>query len=195
MEPRIRADVKSCTLESDILPPLPLRVSYIEDPKEYDRFLKAVVAQVRRSYEYHLWTKYVKQTLGYKRCALTGEVQDDVTIELHHHPFCLQDICDVIVNNNVVNGKSFCTFDIAIEVIELHFQNNVGYIPLCKTLHEKYHNGALTIPINLVCGNWQYIVDNYVLPDYLKTKMTKLVAVVDSNHIGWRRNEYTSRNN
>jgi hypothetical protein len=36
-----------------------------------------------------------------------------------------------------------------------HYQNIIGYIPLVSTLHEKFHNGFLDLPINFVQGYWE----------------------------------------
>ena len=186
----ITANPETKELYSDILPPLSLRVTTLQDQKEYQSFIKNVVRLVRASYEYRLWTGYVKDTLGHNFCALTGEVADEVTVEIHHHPFTLYDICETILNHYITNGLEFCSMDIAIRVLELHYENRVGYIPLCKTLHEKYHNGALTIPINLVHGDWKYLLEHYSPPQHIYVKVMALSQITTSNHRGWKKDEY-----
>jgi hypothetical protein len=45
--------------------------------------------------------------------------------------------------------------------MNLHYENNIGYIPLLESMHEKFHNGHLDIPISYVHGNYSYFVTNY----------------------------------
>jgi len=182
------------TIQSDILPPLSLRISHFPDEKEYTRFIKNVVSLVRHSYEYKLWTKYVKDDLGHNICALSGEVSDEVTIEIHHHPLCLFEIVEVVVNSHIIQSLEFCTADIMKEVLELHFENKVGYIPLCSTLHEKYHNGYLQIPIDKVQGNWQEFLKTYPIPDHIMLKVNMLANIKTTNHKGWIRGQYNETN-
>jgi len=174
------------TLQSDILPELPLRVSTIPDYKEYERFVRNIVSQVRRTYEYQMWVKYVKDTLGHNICALSGEVSKDVTIEIHHHPLTLFDICESVVNTHTIRGEQYCSADITVEVLECHYKNIIGYIPLCTTLHEKYHNNALNISINLVHGNWKAFLATYDIPTHIMTKVNKLENIkVTTNFSNW----------
>ena len=39
--------------------------------------------------------------------------------------------------------------------------NKIGYIPIIKSLHEKFHNGFLNIPIDLVKGNYLQFLNEY----------------------------------
>jgi len=172
----IKGDDVNHIFEVDGSLPLPLRIKEVADSKELTRIIKNIETQVRRSYEYRLWRNYILETVGHKYCALTGEVNDEVTIELHHHPLTLYDIVDILINDHIVKEVPFCTFDISTKVIELHYSNKVGYIPLCKTLHEKYHNGYLNINIDLVYGNWKTLLSEYeeTVPEYTNDKIARL---------------------
>ena len=181
---------KDNVISSDILPPLPYRIDSVTDAKEFNRIIKCATSLVRRCYEYKLWIDYVKKTLGYNKCALTGEVTDDVTIEIHHHPICLSEICEIVLENKLSKDESFSTLDIANEVMELHYKNIVGYIPLCSTLHEKYHNSKLLIPINLVHGEWKELFSIYKIPDSIVVKVSKLASIGETNHKGWEKDSY-----
>ena len=79
--------------------------------------------------------------------------------------FNLFTIVKCIIMDYITKQKSFCTFDICQDVINLHFQNRVGYIPLISTLHEKFHNGFLSVPIDLCYGNFRYILQNYAIEE------------------------------
>jgi len=127
-----------------------LRIDDIEDSKDLTKFIKNVERMVRGSSEYRLWLKYIKEVLGYTKCGITDEIEEHVTIEIHHHPFTLFNIIKSEVNKVIASGRNFCTFDIAVRTIELHFKNKVGYIPIVKTLHEKFHNGYFQIPMELL---------------------------------------------
>ncbi len=132
-----------------------------DSSKEYKRFIKGVELLVRKSPEYKLWISFIKDTKGINYCYFTNEVNDEVTIEIHHHPFTLYDLVSIAINNKMRNNEKFTSYQIAKEIMTLHYQNKVGYIPLVKTLHEKFHNGFLQIPIELVEGDWKKIFDTY----------------------------------
>jgi len=182
-KPYIEA-VGNCTLSSPEFYPLPLRVSEIDDSKLYNKIIKNIELLVRRSYEYRLWREYILGAYGNNRCAISGEVSDEVTIELHHHPFRLYDIVRLVLDSFLINGKPFCTFDIATIVIEHHFNNEVGYVPLCKTLHEKHHNGYLDIAIELVSGNYKALIQKYTIPNDMMDKVSERMAIHETSETG-----------
>ena len=66
-----------------------------------------------------------------------------------------------LVNKFIETEEEFCTFDIAHEAIKLHFQNKIGYVTLIKTMHEKFHNGKLGIPMNLIKGDYRYFINTF----------------------------------
>jgi hypothetical protein len=85
----------------------------------------------------------------------------------------------------------FCSFDVATQVIELHFKNQLGYVMLCTSLHEKYHNGFLDLPIEYVRGNYMAFINEYskYLDDEDLDKMNDLIQTTESN-CDWNRNNY-----
>jgi len=142
-----------------------LRISTFISAKEFESFIKSTEKLVRVSFEYRLWISYIIDNLGQKECALTHENINECPIVVHHHPINLYTIVKTIINDFIKHGKEFSTFDIATKVIELHYQNNVGYIVLLSDLHEKFHSGFLKIPIELINGNYKYVFQNYQLED------------------------------
>ncbi len=183
--PVIFADksIGDCTLNSDIFGPLPLRITEIDSSKEYKHIVKNIERLVRASYEYKIWRKYVLDTLGHNYCAFTGEVSEEVTIELHHHPITLYNLVAICIENRMSKNSSFCTLDIATEVLELHYNNLVGYVPLCKTIHEKYHNGYLKIAIEKCYGNWQELFKIYEIPQEILNSISSLMMIHESSEI------------
>ena len=145
--------------------------------KDYKKFVNAVKTIVRRSPEYNTWVDYIKYTLGYKHCQLTSESSDDLTVDLHHHPISLQNIVEIVLNNQLAKLGHTNSLQVAREVLELHYQNNVGYVLLVRSLHEKFHNGKLAIPIDIVLGNWKFIIENYQVPDEIMQTIKRYESV------------------
>jgi len=137
---------------------LPLRIDSFACEKDMNKFIKCVERQVRSSVEYKYWVKYVTEALGHSTCALTNEVMGECTIEIHHHPIPLYTVCKGVIMSQLNGDQKVCTFDISTNVIEKHFQNKVGYIPLISDLHEKYHAGFQDLPIELVNGNYKDLI-------------------------------------
>lgn len=163
---------------------LSLRNSGFEEEKEKDRFIRACVRMVRSSPEYRLWVDYIKDVSGIHDCAITGEKGTQVTIEMHHHPITLYEIIKAIVSNCDVSIKEYCSFDISTEVIEHHYNDKIGYIPLAITLHEKYHNGFLNLPIELVRGDWKYLLNKYEWEDDELSNI-KARLKINKKNCGW----------
>lgn len=173
---------------------LSLRIKTFNAEKEQDKFIKCVERQVRSSSEYKLWHKYVTDNLGHDACVLTEETMNETKIDIHHHPVSLYHICKAIINDKLTNDQEFCTFDISTEAIELHFKNKIGYMPLLSNLHEKYHNGYLDLPIDLVHGDYMSFIKGYPIEDMEKDKIMSLcqVKLKDCKQQGWSRNNYPS---
>ena len=115
----------------------------------------------RRCNEYKLWKGYIIDVLGINTCMITNEEINEVSIEVHHHVPTLKCLIRAIVNKKIEGAEEFCSFDIAQEAIELHFKNKVGYVTLIKSMHEKFHNGYLDIPIEIVRGDHQSFMETY----------------------------------
>ena len=149
---------------------LHLRIDHFQDEGEEIRFIKSVEKMVRRSSEYALWRDYITDILGQTTCEITNEDASDCSIEIHHHPVNLYTIVKTVVDDYIRKKVEFSTFDIATKVIELHFQNKVGYVVMISNMHEKFHRGKLMIPIEYVRGDYKYIPTHFALAedDYTK---------------------------
>lgn len=170
---------------------LSLRIDHFEDEGEQIRFIKSVEKMVRRSPEYALWRNYIMDILGQTTCEITNEDASDCSVEVHHHPLNLYTIVSAVVEDRLNKHQMFSTFDIATTVIELHFQNKVGYVVMISNMHEKYHKGKLQIPIEYVRGDYKYIPQHYLLNEEENVKYLELCnlhkdQVLDS----WKKGEY-----
>jgi len=170
---------------------LPMRRGGFDDDKEYIKFIKNVERLIRSAAEYREWCRYIKDVLDHSICAITEERSAEVTIEIHHHPINLFTICKGVTTSYINKEKPFCTYDIALEVMELHYKNHIGYTPLISTLHEKFHNGFLKIPMELVHGDWFHVLNHYPLED-VDVEMISAMAnikMVDVKQT-WTKNNY-----
>ena len=188
----IKSNISNLELYSDTHPfSLSLRIRNFENEAAYKKFVKNCEMLIRRCNEYSLWRNYIIDVLQINECMITHESIDQVTIEVHHHIPSLYTLSASLVNKKLEGDEPFCSFDIAQEAIELHFKNRIGYVTLLASMHEKFHNGYLTIPISFVKGNYKYYIDNFSRyldePD-IDTIQARL-AVNESN-CTWSRDEY-----
>lgn len=170
---------------------LSLRISNFSSVKDFETFIKGVERLVRYSGEYKLWVKYITDHLGHSHCALTNESINECPIQVHHHPINLYTVVKGVVNDYLSRERPFASFDIATKVIELHFQNKIGYVVLLSDLHSKYHSGFLNIPIELVHGDYKYILQKYSVEENEYDKICRLcnVHAQDLKQL-WSKNDY-----
>ena len=191
----IKSNEDKLELYSDLYPfSLPLRISNFENETEYNKFVKNCEKLVRGSLEYKLWRNYIIDVLGINECALTKEVMSQATVEIHHQIPSLFILVKSLVNKKLDSNESFSTFDIALESIELHFKNKIGYIPLVSSLHEKFHNGFLKLPFELIKGDYNYFLNElskYLDSEDLDVLQERLaVSMKDYNYEGWSKDDY-----
>ena len=188
----IQSNVKNLELFSENYPfRLALRIRNFENETNYKKFIRNCESLVRKCNEYKLWRNYIIDVLQINTCMITHESIDQVTVDVHHHIPSLYTLISALINKKIENTDDFCSFDIAHEAIELHFKNKIGYATLISSIHEKFHNGYLTIPISFIKGDYKYFLDNYSKflddPD-IETIQSRL-AINESN-CTWARDEY-----
>lgn len=172
---------------------LPLRIGSFETEAEFKKFVKMCEKLVRGSAEYRLWRNYIKDILGVENCAITLESDEACDVEIHHHIPSLYSLAEAIINKRIQENIKFSSFDIALDMIEYHFSNHIGYVPLINSIHCKFHNGFLDIPVELVRGNYKHFVDNYL--SYLneeeqETVLKRLAVHMEDCHNGWEKDNY-----
>jgi hypothetical protein len=153
--------------------------------KEYNKFIKNCERLVRSSPEYKEYVSFVRESFNASVCALTNENFDETgDIEIHHYPLTLYDICQTVLDSKLDKEEKFSSFDVALEVIKLHFAMFVGIVPLSGTLHKKYHLGYLDIPIQAVVGNYNKIGQLYDLSSELDSKINLAKQITHSPYQG-----------
>ena len=138
---------------------------YLETRREFTRLVKKVELLVRKSPEMKYYIQYLKDELDLNKCYFYKNVSlDDVSIELHHYPFTLFDISEIVCKKAIMdpaNRGFFSTFKLAEEVVSLHYQNIVGLVPLSVTLHQLAHDGEIFIPVSAVFGDVKEFIRQY----------------------------------
>ena len=193
METKIKSNIKNMELYSDTFPfRLSLKIKNFENEAEYKKFLRNVEMLIRRCHEYKLWRDYIIEVLQINTCMITNESIDQVKIEVHHHIPSLFTLVSGLVNKKIETEKEFNTFDIAQEAIELHFKNKVGYVTLLRSMHEKFHNGYLNIPLNMVKGDYKYFLDEYL--QYIDQEQADIIEsrlAINEHNCLWSKNNYS----
>ena len=139
----------------------------LETDRDKEKFIKRVEKVVRDSMEYKDYILFLKDYVNMNHCAFFTNVANKegskVTIEIHHEPLTLFDIVAIVLEKHLAEGVPISDFYIAEEVMELHYQNKVGLIPLSKSIHQiVHHSDDIFIPINLVYGNYKEFLDEYL---------------------------------
>ena len=192
MDVEIKSNVESLELYSDNYPfRLSLKIRNFQAESDYKKFIKCCEALVRRSVEYKFWVSYIKDVLQIDRCMITHEKNSEVSVDVHHHIPSLFVLITSIVNKCIEEDREFCTFDICQEAIELHYLNRIGYVTLLGSIHEKFHNGFLDIPIEFVRGDYKTYMDNYgrYIDEGDMEGIEKRLVTCESN-CGWTSESY-----
>lgn len=136
----------------------------LEDAKERTKYIKLIESYVRGSMEYRNYIGYLKNHLNLTKCKFFKNIDvknTKVSLEMHHYPFTLYDIVDVVVEKYIKTNTVINEFDIAEEVMRLHYENKVGLVPLTKTAHELAHEGQLFLPSTFVTGCYKSFIKEY----------------------------------
>lgn len=145
-------------------------INDIQDTKS----IQKVENLIRSSYEYSRYTQYLKNDLDMNQCSYFKNIEsgNNIKIELHHSPFTLFDITQIVISKHILEQGFALEFDVANEVMLLHYQNLVGLIPLSPTVHELVHNFLINIHPKNVYGEWEEFVKLYIdyFPDDINIK-------------------------
>lgn len=154
--------------EIELATPIDMEYSVnIENDKERHKFINRVEKIVRSSTEYRDYIQFLKEHIGLDRCIFFQQVSGKekgkhITIEMHHEPLTLYDIVNIVLEKYIQEGLEINDLLIADEVLELHYANQVGLVPLSKTIHEIIHNSEkLMVPLNMCYGEYTRFLEAY----------------------------------
>ena len=175
-----------------------IEVMVIDNPGEYeyqesyetDTQKEAIVKQAealcRASMEYSDYIAYLRSNVGMDACAFFNNISKanskKIRIEVHHAPLTLFDIIKLVLDRAIRTGDEINPMLLAEEATRIHYMNQVGLIPLSKTLHEVVHNSdKLVIPMYMVYGDFRAFLENFSEElemkenSHIKAKIQKMI--------------------
>jgi len=190
-------NIKYVELQAPILIP---RHPVITGVKQRTKVIKQIEKKCRTSLEYKDLIKYLRTNVHMNECAFLPNIKATTKssglIQIHHAPFDLFSIVDIVMSKFDKENGYINTNLIAKEVMELHYSGMVGLIPLSVTVHELVHDGKLIVPLNCVYGRFVEFTQKYfeyidndmmsVLEDNIELtkKMTrKDLSILDTQYI------------
>jgi len=139
---------------------------YFEDFFEENnikKFIKNTERLIRQSREYDEYISLLRtnvKELNHDNI-LSKITSADASLEFHHYPFSLFDIVETIMMQHVIDDEKFTSFSIAKEVVDLHYENKIGLVPLSITTHELAHSGNLFISKKQIFGDYSSFKKKY----------------------------------
>ena len=150
----------------------------IEHPYNRDKLIKRIEKIVRQSYEYKDLILFLREEMNLDRCLILSNIDiHTARIELHHDPLRLYDVVDTVLRKHetLLGAENINVFDIADEVMEIHYKEMIPLVPVTTTVHELIHADEVFIPIQLISqggfGNWRLFVSvykKYMSPEFQK---------------------------
>ena len=158
--------------------------TYLTNDKEKVKYIKRIEMIIRSSNEYRDYIAFLKEYVDMTKCAFFNNVSNEqsrkIRIEIHHEPFTLFDIVQIVLSKWQAECIPLNDLLIADEVMSLHFRNCVGLIPLSKTVHETVHsNSNVVIPLYLIYGKYKEFLKEYepYLEESMIDKLERKIAL------------------
>lgn len=154
---------------------------YFMSYESYVHFIKGCEKLVRTNDRYKKYISYLKGEIKLNKCQVLKDVtdDDDVTIEMHHTPFTLFDVCAIVTEYFLYKKWKISTFRIANQVLDEHQENRIGVVMLSETVHEAVHNGTIIITYPMIYGDLKAFIKKYndVISNQYREKINKLIDV------------------
>jgi len=160
------------------VPPIKRNVIVMTD-KDKVKLIKTIERIVRSSMEYKQYIAYLRKEIDMTMCSfftnITNKESRKVSIEIHHEPFTLFDITQIVLEKWLAESKEINPILIAEEVMKLHYQNKVGLIPISVTVHELVHSGKIFIPLQNVYGDYIAFLEEY--EPYISNDLKEILEI------------------
>jgi hypothetical protein len=147
----------------------------LDNPKDFPKYLAAIEKICRGSFEYRLFTNFLRDYVDMNKCSFFENVTNidsyKIKIHIHHEPVTLFDIVIAVYNKRFSMREDLDDEMVAKEVMYNHYKMNVGLIPLSETVHELVHNQYLFVPTTAVFGQyWDFIniYKDFIEPEQLE---------------------------
>lgn len=169
----------------DVLEPYTPKPINLSTGKARTKFIKRVESIVRRSMEYKDYIAFLKEHVNMDHCSffenISSRLDKKAKIEIHHEPLTLYDIVNIVLTKYESEGLPYNDLYIADEVLELHYKNMVGLIPLSITLHKMVHNSdKLPIPLSFCYGEYNKLIEDYSkydIPEEIYDKLERKINI------------------
>jgi hypothetical protein len=143
--------------------------------------IKYMTNLTRKTPEFRNFMTFVKSFLDVNRCSFYEDysMKNGFTIELHHYPFSLFDLCEAVATKKLKEDSFFMAFFVIEEVVLLHYKFLVGLTPLNPTAHDLAHNNELKIHPKIILGEWKTLYKEYFpyLSSTALNKYDELIAL------------------
>ena len=152
----------------------------IIDDSEEKKLIRAAERLIRTSKEYSYYLGFLKQDLGMCRCSVMPNLDGETnSLEMHHYPFTLFELCEIVMKKQFAANIPVNTFTIADEVLRLHYENVVGLVPLSVTVHQLVHAGRIFLKLSQTFGNISKFITDYqdFIEDELIAKLAKIIEL------------------
>lgn len=173
---RAKSDIKL-----GLIPPCDFEPYDLDDDKSFKNYISDIEKEVRGSIEYRQFINYLRNFMDMNQCAFISTVNNkdsyNLKIEIHHYPFTLFDIVNIVYNKRLYYNESLEVEMVAKEVMELHYKLMVGLIPLSETVHRLVHNSKLFIPITHVLGRYDLFMMYY--DPFISTELKDIVNRIE----------------
>lgn len=162
----------------------------IMNDKDKLKLIKTVEIIIRKSLEYKQYIAFLKDKIDMVECAYFHNVNNrgrsKISIEIHHEPFTLFDLVQIVTDKHIYYDESLNPLLIAEEVMKLHYQNMVGLLPLSVTVHQLVHDGKILVPLQIIFGDYLKFIevyDAYINEDLKNMLRHKLEMSKDINNL------------
>ena len=155
------SNIRHVHIEKPILiPRLPVNTT---DKQRY-KLICTIERLVRACIDYKDLIKYLRTYIDMNQCEFFENFKAGKRrgmIEIHHEPFDLFTIVDVIMTKMEKDEGYIDELVVADKVLEAHYSGLIGLIPLSVTAHQLTHDGKLIVPLNCVYGRFVEFTKQY----------------------------------
>lgn len=162
-------------ISNDISDEYTIPISLISEENMAHKFMENTKASIRSSIEYKKWVKAFKENYNPVVCSVSDNT---VTIEVHHHPFTLEDYVELALAIIYNNHLTYTTHLIADLVMRWHFMDYVGACYMSKTYHKRYHDEHdIVINEDCIYGNVKGFLNDELIKPYITEHMLDKLSV------------------
>lgn len=157
----------------------------MDNEKAKEKFIKTIERHIRTSLEYKSYIKYLKTEALLTQCVVMNMLPEEVaarlSVEMHHCPLTLYDLVDIVLMKYLLLEKPFTRISIANEVMDAHFMNQIGLVPMTVTMHQMIHKGNHLVNKKDLFGDYKKFASHYetFLTDDHRGKIEKVEKLAD----------------